>query len=128
MAETLSGQHVLLESSKRNYGLGEDAVSFISVGVLDQFEHHTLYLFGVNEKIKLYYTIEDLTGISKFLRILNKENREANKNDWNHLVNELLNKKDVTVEGELFQYLELNFHKRKFNLVTSKFIIIPLTI
>ena len=96
------GKHPYMNLSKdaavKMFGTGENTVSFIAVGTLKEFDKITAHLYKYQSRISdnysLIYFINELVDL---LRYLHKENREAQKNDWDHFAVRLLNREDLSV-------------------------------
>lgn len=83
----------------RIFGTGEETVSFLSVGVLKEFRDITSTLYYSNQTIQYNYTHENfIVELVDLLRSLNKENREAENDDWINLINNLITRPNVETE------------------------------
>ena len=78
---------------------GKETVSFLSAGVLNEFDSITSSLYLLDRRVQSNYTLEDfIKELINLLRVLNKEDREVNNSDWNILVNNLIERPDIEVE------------------------------
>jgi hypothetical protein len=94
-----TGWNEIKTAAVRIFGGGESTVSFISVGTLKEFKLITNSLYKKNVPIQKNYTLQDfIYKLIGLLRVLDQENRDANIDDWNALVNSLLKMPDVTAE------------------------------
>jgi len=108
---------------------GENAVSFISVGNVNEFDSISRYLYNSNNSIVDNYTLRTFQSeLAKLLGKLNKEDRDAQKNDWTEFINGLNDKPIIEAQilapihgvtmnqdrinlGEFIIYKSSNFYK-----------------
>ncbi len=80
------------------FGKGKNLVSFISVGVLNEFDSITATLYKSNPKIPRNYTLNTFQfELAELLRILHIEQRDAKQVDWEKFIERIINKENITV-------------------------------
>ncbi len=81
------------------FSSGKGTVSFLSVGVLREFNSITSSLYSQNQIILNNYTLKNfIQELVSLIRDLKKEDRIAIKEDWNTLIRRLSEKPDVQTE------------------------------
>lgn len=83
----------------KTFSSGKETVSFVSVGVLKEFNLITCKLYSQNQIVQDSYTLQNfIYELVDLLRILNKEDRNANNEDWETLVKQLIERPDIQTE------------------------------
>lgn len=98
------GRHQFMNLGKdaiiKIFGKGKNAVSFIAVRRVREFNEISEYLYNSEQAIVAVYSLitfqEELCGL---LRIINQENRKANLADWKGFVKGLKEKPDISVKS-----------------------------
>lgn len=81
------------------FGEGDNAVSFINVGNIKEYNSIVNYLYIHTSDIRENYSINIFENkLAELLRRLNREDREAKKNDWEEFSCQLLSSPDEQVK------------------------------